>query len=308
MKKIILVICGIFIFVFGFLAGGYWTSLKLAGISIYGTKTPGEISDVMISENAFWESKFFGAMWEDIKNMKPVPEGEGYLTGKFIYQGKPAVGIKLKLFLNGKYRTSSIITDENGAFEVRLPVGTWYVNMIQCEGWKNKPEGNFILLSGDEGRIDEGSLQDIFFDYFQNGKEIAVSNKKPEKESIVLTINPRIKTIWPKENIQKQKATIDHSQISWEAYPGAVNYLLQIDRVTRKSKTTTTYSPILYRRVSGGNSLPLKTLPNTKGSETEEYAVTIRAYDQTGAFISESQRLSGTFLLTDEKVLFSEQN
>ncbi len=86
MKKVILfIICGILIFLFGFFAGGYWTALKFAGVSIYGTRTSEKIPHRIIPENAFWESIFFGAKWENTNNMKPIPEGKGYLTGKFIY-------------------------------------------------------------------------------------------------------------------------------------------------------------------------------------------------------------------------------
>ncbi len=212
------------------------------------------------------------------------------------------------MFLNSEFRTSPIITDDNGSFEIRLPVGTWHVNMIQCEGWTNKPVGNFILLSGDEARIDKSSFQDLFFDRNKEGKEVVIGKKKPEKEHIVLTINPRIRTIWPKASIQNQQATIADSTIEWETYPAAVVYVLRIDKVTRESKTSTIYSPILYRKVSRVSSLPLKDLPNTRGSEIEEYAVTIRAYDHAGIFVSESQPLSATFSLTDGRILFSEEH
>ncbi len=288
--------------------GGYWTALKFAGVSIYGARTSEKSFHRMIPENGFWESIFFGAKWENMNNMKPVPDGKGYLTGRFIYQGKPAGGVKFKLFLNSEFRTPPMTTDDNGSFEIRLPAGTWHVNMIQCEGWKNKPAGNFILLSGDEARIDKSSLQDIFFHCYEKGKEVVISNKKPEKEHIVLTINPRIKTIWPKEAIPNQQATIAHSEIEWEAYPTAVVYVLRIDKVTRESERSTIYSPILYRKISGLNSLPLNTLSNAKGSETEEYAVTIKAFDQAGIFVSESQPLSATFSLTDGRILFSEEH
>jgi hypothetical protein len=306
-RVIILSIGGIVIFLFGFFAGGYWTALKLAGVSIYGKRTAEEIHHSMFSGSDFWGVVFFGAHWENTDDMKPPPEGKGYLTGTFIYQGTGAGRLKCTLYLNSEFRTSTIMTDDNGSFEIRLPVGTWQVNMIQCEGWANKPQGEFLLVSGDEARMDESPFQDLFFRHNTEGKEVVVSNKKPAKEHLVVTIKPRIKTIWPKATMQNQQATIAHSTIKWEPYPGAAVYALRIDRVTRENKTRTSFSPILYRKVSGGNTLPLKDLPHTKGHEMGEYAVTIRAYDQEGIFIGESLPLSGTFSLTDKRVLFSEE-
>lgn len=305
-KTIIFTIGGILIFLFGFLAGGYWTALKIAGVSEYIERSPQKAPHTMVPENDFWESIFWGAKWENIDNMKPVPEGKGYLRGKFLYNGKPAKGIRFKLFLNSKFRTASIVTDDNGSFEVRLPEGVWYVNMLQCEGWGNKPDGNFILISGDELTIDNSSFQDLFFHSNENGKKVEISNKRSAKEQIILTIAPRIKSIWPKESLQNQQATIAGSVIQWEPYPSAAVYVLKIDKVTRGNEKSTTFTPILYRKVSG-TSLPLKDLQNSKGSEIEEYAVTIRAYDDAGTLISESESLSLTFSLSDGNALFSEQ-
>jgi hypothetical protein len=53
--------------------------------------------------------------------------------------------------------------------------------------------------------------------------------------------------------------------------------------------------------------LRMKDLPNTKKRDIEEYAVTIKAYDQEGLFIGESEGLSATFSLTDGRVLYPEE-
>lgn len=305
-KTIIFTIGGSLIFLFGFLAGGYWTALKIAGVSEYGERNSQKAPHTMMPENDFWESIYWGAKWENIDNMKPVPEGKGYLRGKFLYNGKPAKGIRFKLFLNSKFRTASIITDDNGSFEIRLPEGVWYANMLQCEEWGKKPEGSFILISEDELKIDNSSFQDLFFHSNENGKKIEISNKKPVKEQIILTINPRIKSIWPNESLKNQQATIAESVIQWESYPLAAVYVLRIDKVTRENEKSRTFTPILYRKVPG-TSLPLKDFQNSKASEIEEYAVTIRAYDNAGTLISESESLSLTFTLSDGNALFSEQ-
>jgi hypothetical protein len=47
------------------------------------------------------------------------PSGDGYLRGRFTYEGKPARGVSLSLTLNGKYETERVTTDENGIFAGR---------------------------------------------------------------------------------------------------------------------------------------------------------------------------------------------
>ncbi len=308
MKKIIiLTIGGLLIFLFGFLTGGYWTALKFAGVVERGQMTSGESSHEMISEtNSFWESLFWGAKWgENMNRLKPPPEGKGYLTGRFIYNNRPVKGIRFRLFLNSKFKTASMTTDDNGAFAVMLPEGVWYVNMIQCEGWANKPDGEFIILSGDEPRMGNKSPQDLFYHFDEKGREVNVTDKKPRTELIALTIKPRIIMKWPKDIIANQQASIAASSIQWEPYPSAATYYLEIYRVTREGRTTT-FSPIMYRKISGSNSLPLKDLPNAKGSETGEYGVIVKAYDKAGIFIGESPRLSATFSISGGRNLVPE--
>jgi hypothetical protein len=310
MKKILIYIfSGIFIFVFGFLVGSFWTTLKITSISVFGKSVIGEkelkeYSDFPSPETAFWENKFFGGMWEREDRLKPVPDGEGYLRGKFIYEGKPTAWIKFKMFLNSKYKTDFIKTDENGSFTIRLPLGEWYINSIQCQEWKNRPEGSFILLSGDEKKIDKGPLEDLFFSHSDKGKEVIIANEKPKKEHIILTIKPRIKITWPEKDMKNQEATISGSKISWQPYPGVKDYAIRIDRVTRESPKSSTFTPIIYKKVSGESSLKFSSLPYIRDTAAkEEYAVTVSAYGQHGEFLSESEHLSGTFSLKDGNVL-----
>jgi hypothetical protein len=146
------------------------------------------------------------------------------------------------------------------------------------------------------------SLQDLFYHFDEKGKEVSVTSTKPRTESIALAIRPRITMKWPKEPMQNQQASIAASSIQWAPYPSAATYYLEIYHVTREGRTTT-FSPVIYRNMSGRNSLPLKELPKEKGSETEEYGVILKAYDQAGVFISESPRLSATFSLSGSRFI-----
>ena len=106
----------------------------------------------------------------------------------------------------------------------------------------------------------------------------------------------------------KQKATAGRSKITWKAYPKATDYRVTLHRVTREDRRTT-YVPILYKKISGKNTLALSGLAHTHDPKAkEEYAVTVEAYGENGEFLSESQSFDGTFTLTDGNVLVEDMH
>jgi hypothetical protein len=114
----------------------------------------------------------------------------------------------------------------------------------------------------------------------------------------------RFKVVWPSPHGRRQEAAIDRSLIQWEPYPQAASYVVKISHVTRESERSTTFSQIIYKRVDGANSLSLAQLPHaTSDARPEEYSVEIRAYDQSGTFLSETEHGFATFSLTDKHVL-----
>ena len=74
--------------------------------------------------------------------------------------------------------------------------------------------------------------------------------------------------------------------------------------MTRERLRTTTFTPITYKRVNGTTSIPISQLQSAKDDTSkEEYAVSIRAYDNNGKFLTETEHSFSTFLLTDNHVL-----
>lgn len=295
---------GILVFVFGFLTGFFWATLKLLHVPLLGPLRSESLVETYSPETSFWESIFLGGNMIQTDKMGPPPKGTGYVTGTFVYQGKSVPGITLVMFFNNKYKTSSLTTDADGVFTLRLPPGDWTLNMIQCQGWKDKPEGEFMLLSGEEAKLSESSFQNMFSLYGDQGKEIHVPAGKPLHPLLVVTIRPRIHITWPEGRRSKEKATIAQSAISWTPYPGATDYVVRIDHVTRESARSMTFTPIVKKRVTGAASLSLSVLPHASNpTATEEYSVTLQAYGSKGEFLSESRHMMGTFTLTDGNVL-----
>lgn len=299
---------GILILIFGFIAGFfcaiisfYLSSSKEKIIATYNEAQ--EEIDYLTHESSFYKHINFNGKFVNDNKMKPLPEGKGYLTGKFLYNNKPAPGITFKMILNNIYRTDLIRTDNQGSFAIKLPPGKWFITLIQCRSWMNKPKGRYILLSGDEKIKEKVSWGDLYSCFYGTGKEVLVTEEKPEKEQIILTINPRIKIKWPEMEISKQKATIANSKISWEPFPNAKIYGITIYRVSIEGGFPN-YWPIIYTRISGTDSLPISKLPYIQDPVIqEEYAVAIEAYDDSGQLLSESDLFPGTFILTDSNVL-----
>ncbi|HEX9902194.1 MAG TPA: hypothetical protein VGB72_04965 [Acidobacteriota bacterium] len=296
-KNILLALSGIFLLAFGFLAGFYLATNKFTRLL---TTQKQEVSEEFeypsFGEDFFYASIFFGENIGTRQKIQALPEDKGFLKGKFIYNKQPAPGITFDITLNDSFKRESVTTDENGGFLLSLPPGKWLINSIECKSWKNSPEGEFILVSGDTPWIGTN--------YLRAGKEVIVTDTVPKKEHIVLTINPRINIIWPKGSAQKQEATIANSKISWDPYPDVDKYRITISRVTREGLRTTSYHPIIDIETSKNTILPLNDLPHRKDSiEKEEYSVSVQALRQSGELLSESYHSWGSFMLTDGNVL-----
>lgn len=304
-KKLLFLGLAILIFLIGFLSGSFWTTTKLF------RTLPGELSKIANTfdekeatsfirsptsmNSSFWGAIFWGGMPGRIDRLEPLPDGKGILKGRFMYGEKPASGIKFRMALNGNYRTKFIRSDDNGEFSISLPPGTWHLNNLQCKEWKNRPEGQFVLISGDEANLNTSSFSDLFFLFSDKGKAIEVSDESNPAISLNILIRSKMKILWPLPNEPKQKGTVSRSEIKWEPFPNASSYVIKISRVTRESSRSTIFSPILYKRVNGTTSIPISQLPNAQDDTSkEEYAVRIRAYDIKGNFLTEAEHSFST--------------
>ena len=307
MKKIVgLGIIGCLIFVFGFLAGSFWSTIKFfgafpkAGLGI-GT------SDTSIGSfdrsSSFYGNVFWGGSFKRMEEMEPLPQGDATLKVRFSYDQKPAAGVGFLLALNGKHHTALLTTDANGEAKLSLPFGQWELNRLECRSWAAQPLGEFLLVSGDESKLGASPLNELFFSFGHEGRPILLS-KDNSIQTLPIEIRHRIKMIWPSPDEPKQKASIADSKIQWEPYPQAASYVVQINQVTHESARSTTYSPIIYKQVDNVSAIALTQLPNVKSDATpNEYAIEIRAYAHDGSFLSEVEHSFSTFTLTDDHIL-----
>jgi hypothetical protein len=307
MKKAAITGAALLIFVLGFLSGAVWMSVKFANTMNVGSFAPEKEELASLSPvDQFWAYQFFGGMYKNEEQLKLVPQGKGVLQIKITHDEAPAAGVRCKLFLNGKFKTGAQATDASGVLTVNLPEGAWYINGMQCTRWTNKPEGEFMLVFPGQRSLTSNDGE-YFPGLGDQGRRVTVNAKAPDKPHVSLLLNQRTSLLWPKKMGQKQEASLAKTKISWEPYPKATDYLVKVQRVTREGNTTT-YRPVIRKRVKGATSLPLSQLAHARDAAAKkEYAVTIQAYGPNGDFLSESQGFDGTFTLTDGNVLVEDE-
>jgi hypothetical protein len=120
-------------------------------------------------------------------------------------------------------------------------------------------------------------------------------------------LNKFVDVVWPEQRGTMQEATLKKSVISWQPYPRATDYVVKVQHVTRKERSST-FMAIQERRVSGSTSLALNGLTHARDATAkEEYAVTIEAYSADGDYLAQSRGLDGTFTLKDGNVLVEDR-
>ncbi len=294
---------------FVFLAATVTTYISLSKSKIAFPESASYESDTFnpISHN-FYEYLYFGGAPSNSRQLPAPPTGEGILKGEISYENNPADGVTLAVILNSKYRAKDIVTDSNGIFTVNLPPDQWIINSIQTESWEHKPqEGSFSMYSGKEEKLKGDSYNR--YEYFQNtGYPVSVT-KDSRTIHINATISKNIQLQWPDPNVEGIKATINDT-ISWEKYPEASRYYIEIKKIKREG-TTTYFEQVTSRILANETSLPLSSLKHikTNGKEKTEYAADIFAFSKDGTLIAEVSEThqGGTFLLSDGNILVEDE-
>jgi hypothetical protein len=276
--------------------------LDYAGTTSYETKSSSFYS------SSFYEYLYFGGSPSNSRLLPAPPAGGGTLKGQILYQNKPAVGVSLGVVLNSKYRAKDIVTDSDGIFTVHLPLGSWTINSVQTERWENQPqEGSYTMYYGGEEKF-SGDNYSRYAYFERKGYPVNVTTN-PDTIHLIATINKDIQLIWPDPDVEKIVATIDDT-ISWEEYPGAHRYYVEIKKMRREG-TTTYLEEVTSRSMVNETSIPLSSLKytRTKGEEKTEYSAEIYAFSEGGTLIAEFSDTfkGGTFLLSGGNILIADE-
>lgn len=270
--------------------------------------SPRKIEYKKSDSSSFSHRVLFGGYDWRKKRYSDLPNGDAYMTGRFVVGEKSASGIKFRLWFNGEYQTDILITDDEGKFSVSLPEGLWHLNRLETYRWENKPTGEpFLIVSDQEDKLKgnkysgHGWIQKKGFS-FDATKDI-------NDMVITLNINREIILLWPPGGSKKVSATVKDSIIKWNTYEGAADYLVKVHEI-KKEGTTTSYHSISARRVTNASELALSEFKTLDGdSEGKEYLIEIYAFASDGTFLSKTgQRYyeGPSFTLTDGKEIIED--
>jgi len=254
----------------------------------------------------FFATAYFGGKGYIPKTVNP-PKGEGYLVGVFEHDGIPVPGIQLEIILNDRYTVENLRTDKQGRFEINLPVGDWTINSITTSGWKNKPDGEYLLTSGDEPKYSGGFYSLIFNN--NEGKVVKVKDRLPETPQVRLSIREQITLIKPGEQDKLTPMSLAKDALQWKAYPEAHQYLVEIRSITREGKRTSTMS-VARKVVKGASQIPLSHFTTVEDDVSNEYSIRVTAFAEDGSFLSHSDDFpsSGfTFKLSEQRAFVDEK-
>ncbi len=236
----------------------------------------------------FYHTINYGGLSYPYNDLPTPPEGSGKIKGQFIYNNLPVEGIELEVYLNGKYKSNKLITNGEGMFIIKVPYGIWYINRIVTSSWKSIPEPiDFKILSTQEGSL-EDYIKTPFYWRGNNGMQLNIVQNE-SIEPILFTIKKELHIFWPDTRINEKVTDISKSNIHWEEYPQAANYVIWIYEIKRtKMNSTTSYAPVFSKVIYNKTQMPLTELPLVQSNSKTEYQVKIFAFSSDKSLLSDS--------------------
>jgi len=255
------------------------------------------------TQHPFWYDESFGGMRGDVDATTP-PAGNGQLRLRFSYDGAPAEGVEFKLWLDGKYESNTLMTDENGLARLSLPAGKVYLNRLNISAWRDSPaEQEFVVRTGREQKFDLENYGKYPW-YKSKGLEVTAAAEDSDVAMEFMLV-PKVSLVWPRQS--EEKATVKHDEgvIQWSPTKGATTYLLRIMSIERHGNSTSSHH-VVERKVVGRSSLPLAEIPAVKSDgSAPEYSVSVTAFAEDDSYLTESAGSfeGGTFVLADNLAL-----
>lgn len=216
------------------------------------------------------------------RKAKP-PGGNAKVSGRFVFNGAPVEGLKLKLHIND-YASKELVTDADGEFSLDIQSGDNVFSLLEVERWPSKPqEGEYLVVSKYDQRLDQvlnrtwpetgepiniAAGQDYHLGEFTIAKHLSFTNPADKKISVME--NPAAQTL------------------SWNQHPSAETYVLNIQRVKRRGNGSTSSS--VFRKVTNSTAFKMEGitfLPN-ENEKTLEYSLDLKAYNANGELVSET--------------------
>lgn len=217
------------------------------------------------SDRFYGSSASFSGKFIEDRDSELV-EGDALIIGSVLADEKPAIGLKLRLGLNGKVMSQWVSTDEKGHYYIRVPAGNYRI-----DGYELDYDSSAQVLAGlIDAPLNRGQNESFTINAEKHGAGIMLSYVKPVKK--IATNNT---------------FTLDDEIImSWESYPNASSYDVQLyEKKNGNSYSATHLFPTSKK--SKGTSFNIQERTNEL-KEGYYYHYSVRALDEYGIPISNS--------------------
>lgn len=274
-----------FFLVIGSALGGIVLFVVAAGFYAYynffipASRLPPEVSrraNIVPTPPPITDERFLGTHGTSVGGFKGerntmLAAGPGKLVGRITAAGKPVEGLRLQLALNGAVYSQWGTSGADGKYEIAVPYGKYRI-----DGYMLDSSSADIALPG---KVDnpvnphDGPVFDVAAG--RNGKALDLDFVDP------------VKKIAPKGEFSIAQPLV----VSWEPYPGATQYQIQLIEQPHPSDITT------QKRLFEWSQQPKTTATSVNLSEHgiklrkgHYYAFEVNALDRIGRPLSNSSR------------------
>lgn len=207
-------VCGVVLFVAA-VYGYFWYQLSRVDSGATVSFPPRGERTVGAAPPISEESRFLGSTGVFHGDFSPgsrqsvLAAGPGKLIGNVSSSGKPVQGLRLRLALNGAVMSQWTLSGADGAYEVAVPYGKYRV-----DGYELDSSVAHRLLGGKiEGPREHTHPQ----------ANVVVAEGKPARGLDFVFVEP-VRKKGPEGDVSRTQPVV----LSWEPYPGASGYRVQI--------------------------------------------------------------------------------
>jgi hypothetical protein len=270
-------VCGIAIFVAAVYGYFYYQFARLEPGDVVrfpprNEKTVSVAPPIVETERFFGSHASWAGEFSSTARQTVLAAGPGKLVGSVTSGGKPLQGLRVRLALNGAVMSQWTTSGADGKYEIPVPYATYRVDGYELDS----SSANTLLSGKTDGRRHHMHMQET----------VVVAEGKPGKGLDFDFVDP-VRKKGPFGDISAAQPVI----FSWEAYPNAASYRLQLV----EQKDPRDYASQRYvfewkqRPVVSGTSVNLAEHGVTL-KKGYSYTVEIEALDEPKQRLSEAPR------------------
>jgi len=207
-------VCGVLLFVAAVYGYFYWQYSRVGpGAAIHfpprSEKTAAVAPPVVELERFYGTHSRLAGEFPMSARQTVLAAGDGKIVGSVTSGGKPLPGLKLRLALNGGVMSQWATTGADGRYEVSLPYGKYRI-----DGYGLDSNVAHAVLAGKT----DGPRQGL------HRRDVTVVEADKPGQGLDFAFVDPVRKLGPSGDIKLAQAVI----VSWQPYPGAAGYRLQL--------------------------------------------------------------------------------